>query len=153
MLFWIRGKRAEDSEVVVIVRSRHLKVKIKELFNLERNGASTREKGSGHEASARHLTITKRSRSGRKSQDSDSTDMLPLHCPSQATLTCHLVFSVGAFVIPFFPSRIDVPQMVQGVIGPSLSSSLSIRHPSRARATSCVILVSCLGGGVRFVKT
>ena len=44
MLFWIRGKRAEDSEVVVIVRSRRLKVKIKELFNLERNGASTRER-------------------------------------------------------------------------------------------------------------
>ena len=38
-----------------------------------------REKDSGHEASARHLTITKRSGSGRKSQDSDSTDMLPLH--------------------------------------------------------------------------
>ena len=38
-----------------------------------------REKGSGHEASARHLTITKWSGSGRKSRDSDSTDMLPLH--------------------------------------------------------------------------
>ena len=73
-----KGKRAEDSEVVVIVRSRHLKVKIKELFNLERNGASTREKGSGHEANARHLTITRRSGSGRKSRDSDSADMLPL---------------------------------------------------------------------------
>ena len=70
--------------------------------------------------------------------------------PSRATLTCRLVFSVGAFVIPFFPSRIDVPQTVQGVIGPSLSSPLSIRHPSRARATSCVVLVGCLGGGVRF---
>ena len=79
MLFWIRGKRAEDSEVVVVVvQSRHLKVKIKELFDLERNGASMREKGSGHEASARHLTITKWSGSGRKSRDSDSTDMLPL---------------------------------------------------------------------------
>ena len=65
VLFWIRGKRAEDSEVVVVVVwSRCLKVKIKELFDLERNGASTREKGSGHEVSARHLTITKRSRSG-----------------------------------------------------------------------------------------
>ena len=112
-----------------------------------------KKKGSGHEASARHLTITKRSRSGRKSQDSDSTDMLLLHRPSQATLTCRLVFSVGAFVIPFFPSHIDVPQMVQGMIGPSLSSPLSIHHPSQARATSCIILVSCLGGGVRFVKT
>ena len=39
-----KGKRAEDSEVVVVVRSRRLKVKIKELFNLERNGASTRER-------------------------------------------------------------------------------------------------------------
>ena len=38
-----------------------------------------REKGSGHEASARHLTITKRSGSGQKSRDSDSADMLPLH--------------------------------------------------------------------------
>ena len=81
VLFWIRGKRAEDSEVVVVVvRSRRLKVKIKELFDLERNGASTREKGSGHEANARHLTITRRSGSGRKSRDSDSTDMLPLQC-------------------------------------------------------------------------
>ena len=34
----------EDLEVVVIVRSRRLKVKIKELFDLERNGASTRER-------------------------------------------------------------------------------------------------------------
>ena len=34
----------EDSEVVVVVRSRRLKVKIKELFDLERNGASTRER-------------------------------------------------------------------------------------------------------------
>ena len=87
MLFWIRGKRAEDSEVVVvIVRSRRLKVKIKELFDLERNGASTREKDSGHEASARHLTITKRSGSGRKSRDSDSTDMLPLQHDSSYIL-------------------------------------------------------------------
>ena len=39
-----KGKRAEDSEVVVVVRSHRLKVKIKELFNLERNGASTRER-------------------------------------------------------------------------------------------------------------
>ena len=44
MLFWIRGKRAEDLEVVVVVRSRRLKVKIKELFDLERKGASTRER-------------------------------------------------------------------------------------------------------------
>ena len=45
VLFWIRGKRAEDSEVVVVVvQSRRLKVKIKELFNLERNGASMRER-------------------------------------------------------------------------------------------------------------
>ena len=44
VLFWIRGKRAEDSEVVVVVRSRRLKVKIKELFDLERNGVSTRER-------------------------------------------------------------------------------------------------------------
>ena len=41
VLFWIRGKRAEDSEVVVVVvRSRRLKVKIKELFDLERNGVT-----------------------------------------------------------------------------------------------------------------
>ena len=77
------------------------------------------------------------------------------HCsyicrPSWATLTCCLVFSVGVFIIPFFPSRIDIPQTVQGMIGPSLSSPLSIRHPSWARVTSCVVLVGCLGGGVHF---
>ena len=44
VLFWIRRKRAEDSEVVVVVRSHRLKVKIKELFDLERNGASMRER-------------------------------------------------------------------------------------------------------------
>ena len=79
----------EDSEVVVVVvQSRRLKVKIKKLFDLERNGASTREKDSGHEASARHLTITKRSRLGRKSRDSDSTDMLPLQRSGTTIFIC-----------------------------------------------------------------
>ena len=81
MLFWIRGKRAEDSEVVVIVWSRRLKVKIKRVVRFGKEWSEyerEREKGSGHEASARHLTITKWSGSGRKSRDSDSTDMLPL---------------------------------------------------------------------------
>ena len=80
MLFWIRGKRVEDSEVVVVVQSRRLKVKIKRVVRFGKEWSEyEREKGSGHEASARHLTITNWSGSGRKSRDSDSTDMLPLH--------------------------------------------------------------------------
>ena len=60
---------------------------------------------------------------------------LPTHHPLRTTSTCRLVVSVGVFVAYFLPSRVDVPQVVQGMVEPSLSFPIYTRHSSRERAS------------------
>ena len=66
---------------------------------------------------------------------------LPTHHPSRTMSMCCLVVLVGVFVVPFLPSRVNVPQVVQGMVEPSLSFPIHTHHSSQERATLMSYLV------------